>query len=229
MEYRRVLFRSKDRGERPQEQKTPQAETAGAEGTNATKAKPINLGVTVVTAQHREQQLQDVPLSVSVVTDKEIEARGATSLGDLQYSVPGLSTVSYGTGPRYVQIRGVSSYVGAPTVGVYLDEMPIVSDVLGDALDVRMLDMKRVEVLRGPQATLYGQDSMGGTIRYITADPNLDAFGGSLGVTYGGVQDGGASYKADGVLNIPVITDRLGVRLVGGYQKNGGFIDNATT
>src|SRR5699024_7741332 len=107
--------------------------------------------------------------------------------------------------------------------------MPIASDVLGDALDIRLLDMQRVEVLRGPQATLYGQNSMGGTIRYITADPDLNTFGGSLDTRYGVVQDGAASYEADGVLNLPIVTDRLGIRLVGGYEKNGGFIDNATT
>lgn len=211
---------------------TPSAQAPKAterQGSSSTQAEPTTLGVIVVTAQHREQQLRDVPLSVSVVPNSEIESRGATSLGDLQYSIPGLSIVGYGSGPQYIQLRGVSSTVGAPTVGVYLDQMPITSDVQGGALDVRLLDMKRVEVLRGPQATLYGQDSMGGTIRYITADPDLNAFSGSMEAEYGSVTDGGASYQATGVLNLPIVKDRFGARVVAGYQKLGGFIDDSTT
>jgi outer membrane receptor protein involved in Fe transport len=183
----------------------------------------------VVTAQRFEQRLQDVPLSVSALTGEELQARGVSQLSDLQYSVPGLSSFDYGPGVEYIQIRGVSNSLGAPTVGVYLDEMPVTFDTQGTGLDIRLLDMERVEVLRGPQATLYGEGAMGGTIRYIAASPDLGRIGGSLDVEYSGTEDGASGYQASGVLNLPIVTDRLGVRVVAGYEKVGGYIDNVVT
>jgi iron complex outermembrane receptor protein len=128
----------------------------------------------VVTAQKREQRLQDVPMSITAVTGEEIARRGANSLLDLQYSVPGLSTVEYGPGQERVQMRGVSNVLGLPTVGRYLDEMPVNIDLQGLGLDLRFVDLERVEVLRGPQGTLYGEGSMGGTIPLHHQEPRPD-------------------------------------------------------
>lgn len=187
------------------------------------------LGEIIVTAQRYEQRLQDVPLSVSVVGREEIAARGASELKDLQYSVPGLSTYEFGPGRQTVQLRGVSNSIGSSTIGIYLDETPLALDQQGDAFNVRLLDMDRIEVLRGPQATLYGQGSMGGTIRYIPAAPRLDATGGAFVGEYSQTEDGDEGYKTVGVLNLPLVTGRLGVRLVAGYEKGGGFIDSLST
>jgi outer membrane receptor protein involved in Fe transport len=188
-----------------------------------------NVSEVVVTAQKTAQRLQDVPLSVSAVTSKEIERRDITRLEDMQFSIPGLSSFEYGPGREFIQIRGIASTLSAPTIGNFVDEMPITGDTVGSTVDVRLYDMERVEVLRGPQGTLYGEGSMGGTIRYITADPRLDAFSGRIEGELGSVTDGGTSYKADGMVNIPIVTDKLGLRLVAGYSRDGGWIDNAST
>ena len=189
-------------------------------------AQPADI---IVTAQRYEQRLQDVPLSISAIGAEELSARGTTDLKDLQYSVPGLSTFEYGVSRQFVQLRGMATTIGSSTVGVYLDETPLGLDAQGDPMNVRLYDMERVEVLRGPQATLYGQGSMGGTIRYIPAAPRLDAVEGSFEGEYSSTRHGDSNYKAVGALNLPIATDKLGVRLVAGYERIGGFIDNVAT
>ncbi len=188
----------------------------------------------IVTAQRRSERLQDAPLSVSVATGAEIDARNVTSLEGLQFSIPGLSIGTTAPGQDVIQIGGVSNANGSATVGVYLDEMALEGNrtqigSAGTIADVRLIDMARIEVLRGPQGTLYGQGSMGGTIRYITASPNLRAFSGAAEGEIGWVDGGGQSYNVNGVLNLPVVEDQLGVRLVAGYERNGGWIDNTAT
>jgi len=186
-------------------------------------------GDIIVTAQKREQRLLDVPLAISAVTGEEIARRGAASLQDLQYSIPGLSIVGQGPGQQRIQIRGVANSNGLPTFGQYIDEMPISIDDQTQALDLRLIDMKQVEVLRGPQGTLYGEGSMGGTIRYLTADPDLNQIGGSVESQVGSVKDGNTAWRVNGVLNLPLAKDQLGVRLVAGYEHTGGWIDSTVT
>lgn len=183
----------------------------------------------IVTAQKREERLLDVPLAISAVTGEEIARRGAASLQDLQYSIPGLSIVEQGPGQQRIQIRGVANSNGLPTFGQYIDEMPISIDDQTQALDLRLIDMKQVEVLRGPQGTLYGEGSMGGTIRYLTADPDLNQIGGSVESQIGSVKGGNTAWRVNGVLNLPLAKDQLGVRLVAGYEHTGGWIDSTLT
>lgn len=186
-------------------------------------------GDIIVTAQKRDERLLDVPLAITAVTGEEIERRGVTSLRELQYAVPGLSLVEQGPGQQRIQLRGVSNSNGLPTFGQYLDEMPISIDDQTQSLDLRLIDMRQIEVLRGPQGTLYGEGSMGGTIRYLTADPDLDRIGGNFESQVGSVTDGGTAWRVNGALNLPLVTDRLGVRLVAGYEDTGGWIDSAVT
>lgn len=184
----------------------------------------------VVTAQKYAQRLQDVPLSVSAVAGDEINARGATNLEDLQYSIPDLSAFKYGPGVEFIQIRGIASDVGGPTVGQYIDEMAI-SGVNSYSLyspDVRLIDMDRIEVLRGPQGTLYGQGSIGGTVRYVTASPSLTEMSGFVEGEGGAISDGGGSYRVNGAVTLPLVQDHLGLRLAGGYERDGGWIDSTT-
>ncbi|WP_411339063.1 TonB-dependent receptor [Sphingopyxis sp. J-6] len=203
---------------------------AFAQATGAADAGPdASSGDIIVTAQRYEQRLQDVPLSISAIGADELAARGTTDLKDLQYSVPGLSTYEYGVSRQFVQLRGLATTIGSSTVGLYLDETPLGLDTQGDPFNVRLYDMERVEVLRGPQATLYGQGSMGGAIRYIPAAPRLDAVGGSFEGEYSSTRYGDSNYKAVGVLNLPIATDKLGVRLVAGYERIGGYIDNVVS
>lgn len=198
-------------------------------GTQPAVADDASSTDIIVTAQRYEQRLQDVPLSISAIGGDELAARGATDLKDLQYSVPGLSSFEYGLSRQFVQLRGVATTIGSSTVGLYLDETPLGLDTQGDPLNVRLYDMARVEVLRGPQATLYGQGSMGGTIRYIPAAPKLDTVEASFEGEYSSTRHGESNYRAVGVINLPIATDKLGLRLVAGYERIGGFIDNAVS
>ncbi|ALJ14592.1 TonB-dependent receptor [Sphingopyxis macrogoltabida] len=185
-------------------------------------------GDIIVTAQRYEQRLQDVPVSITAIGADELASRGAATLGDLQYSVPGLSLYEYGPGKQVAQLRGMANLQGASTVGIYLDETPLALDIQGDSISVRLLDMERVEVLRGPQATLYGEGSMGGTIRYIPAAPKLGQVSGSAEGEYSSTRYGGDGYKGVGVINLP-LGEKAAVRLVGGYERLAGWIDNVTT
>jgi iron complex outermembrane recepter protein len=204
--------------------------SSNSEGrASAAESSSIELEEVVVTAQKREERLMDVPMAITAVTGVELERRGASSLQDLQYSVPGLSLVQSGPGQERLQIRGVSSTNGLPTVGQYLDEMPIGIDDNTQSLDLRLIDMERVEVLRGPQGTLYGEGSMGGTIRYLTANPDVTQVGGSFEGQVGAVTDGDIAGRVNGVVNLPLVRDRVGLRVVAGYENTGGWIDSLAT
>lgn len=203
-----------------QAQAVPSADQAAATDNMVMAGNEI-----VVTAQRFEQRLQDVPISISAVTSKEIEARNSELLEDLQYSVPGLSTYGYGVGASSTQLRGVSNISGAATVGIYYDETPLTTVNAGLDPSVKLLDLARVEVLRGPQATLYGEGSMGGTIRYIPASPILDRISGSLDGEWSDTKGGANNYVLNGMINVPVVTDKVGVRVAANYEKRGGWID----
>jgi iron complex outermembrane recepter protein len=229
-----------DRFRMAQVDKGPYAAKSGSDSERATSASTASpaaapsfagaeLEEIVVTAQKREERLIDVPMAITAITGVEIERRGVSSLQDLQYSVPGLSLVQSGPGQERIQIRGVSTTNGLPTVGQYLDEMPISIDDNTQGLDLRLIDMERIEVLRGPQGTLYGEGSMGGTIRYLTANPDLTDFGGSFEAQAGAVTDGDTAWRASGVANLPVVKDRVGLRVVAGYEDTGGWIDSVVT
>lgn len=197
--------------------------------TSATSAANERDDDIVVTATKRAERILDVPIAITAITGTELERRGATSLQDVQYSVPGLSLIQQAPGQQRIQLRGVANSNGLPTFGQYLDEMPISIDDQTQSLDLRLIDMERVEVLRGPQGTLYGEGSMGGTIRYLTANPDLTRIGGSVDGQVGSVTDGNTAWRVNGVVNLPLVTDRLGVRLVAGYENTGGWIDSTVT
>ncbi len=178
-----------------------------------------------VTAQKREREILDVPASISAITGDSIQKQGVTNLTEIQGTIPSLSMVETGPGQQRVQIRGISSPQNLPTVGVYMDEMPITPEAAGSNLDVRLLDLERVEVLRGPQGTLYGESSMGGTIKYVTRDPQLDTFDLDFDSAYGSVSDGTATYRASAVVNIPVVENVFGLRIMAGGEHFPGWVD----
>jgi heterotetrameric sarcosine oxidase gamma subunit len=212
-----------------------EANSAGTDQVQTCKTV-ANLGClqeVVVTAEKRAEPLLSVPLSVTAVTSGEIEARGIASLQDMQYSVPGLVMADFGgPGEGRLQLDGIATAGGAtglPTLGIYLDEMPITANQAGAGMDIRLIDMERVEVLHGPQPTLYGEGSMGGTIHYVSAAPDLGRFGGNIDATIGTITDGAISDWIHGVLNVPLLSDKLGVRIAAGYETEGGWIDSTTT
>ncbi|WP_408591794.1 TonB-dependent receptor [Novosphingobium sp.] len=194
------------------------------DATPAAGADPLEI---IVTAQKRAQNLLDVPLSIQAVSGAQLEERGTKELNDLVESIPGASSVSRSApGFETIQIRGVASgTTGDATVGYYVDDVPYSVPNLQLAPPSRLFDLQRVEVLRGPQGTLYGQGAMGGTIRMVTASPDYDRLSGKAqieGSTLAGGQAGGA---VDAVANVPIVSGVAALRLSGGYERVGGFAD----
>ncbi|MEJ1964695.1 MAG: TonB-dependent receptor [Gammaproteobacteria bacterium] len=185
----------------------------------------------VVTATKRgEETAQSLPLSISALSGEHLAEAGATVFSEWAHSVPGLVFQDQGPGDKRYIIRGIQS-IGAPTVGVYLDNAVISGsngedDGGGKNIDIRLYDMDRIEVLRGPQGTLYGTGSLSGTIRLITKQPKLDRFEGEVGAELSDTSRGGDNYNVNGVLNIPLIDNKLAMRVVGWHVDDSGFIDN---
>ncbi|MDB6084149.1 MAG: TonB-dependent receptor, partial [Gammaproteobacteria bacterium] len=173
----------------------------------------------VVTAQKRAENLQNVPVSITTFGSEELKDRAVESFIDYATSVPNLGFGASGDGAansRTISIRGVS---GDNTTGFYLDETP-----LPDSLDPRIVDVDHIEVLRGPQGTLYGARSMGGTVRLLTNQPDTNAFSASVHTGISTTEHTTApNAVADGVVNLPVIRDTLGVRMVGFFDREAGF------
>ncbi len=186
------------------------------------------LGEIVVTAQKRSERLQDIPQSVSVVTGESIERSGARDFHDILLSIPGVSYSGSEPGQSLYNIRGISTSAANPTVGIYLDDISLVNISSGFAggADPILLDMARVEVLKGPQGTLYGGSAMGGAIKYVTNQPALDRFSASVegGTAY--TDYGGVSYDGISMVNLPLIPDVLALRLAMSYRLDSGYLDN---
>lgn len=183
----------------------------------------------VVTAQKRSETLQNVPLAVQAFTGADLEKSGTNDINKLVDLVPGASIVS-NSAPGFgtIQIRGVSAgTVGDATTGYYVDDVIFSIPNLQLAPPSGLFDLERTEVLRGPQGTLYGNGSMGGLVRLITAAPDTNTFSvrgqGDVSFTEGG----GTNYGGDGVLNVPLKSDVAGLRVSGGYHFTSGFAEAA--
>lgn len=187
----------------------------------------------VVTAQKREEKLKDIPLSISAVSSDYLEKRGIKDIVELANAVPSLSVYPVSPGQNLLSIRGISTFRGdSALVGTYLDEAPLSGGIrIGDGagLAVQALDLARVEVLKGPQGTLFGEGAIGGVVRYITASPELSEFSGNIKGTYFSTRHGAESGEISGMLNVPIVSDVLGIRAAATYQKHGGWINNIST
>lgn len=185
----------------------------------------------VVTATKRgEATAQSIPISITALSGDHLTEAGATTFADWSRGVPGLVFQDQGPGDKRYIIRGVQS-IGAPTVGVYLDNAVISGsnaedDGGGKNVDIRLHDIERIEVLRGPQGTLYGAGSLSGTIRLITKQPKFDRLEGEVNAEQSDTARGGANYNFDAVVNLPIVEDKLALRAVGWYVNDSGFIDN---
>ncbi|MBL8268923.1 TonB-dependent receptor [Steroidobacter sp.] len=177
-----------------------------------------------VTAQKREQRLIEVPVSITAISGTDLEQRGISSAQDLSFAVPGLTMHEDGPGQNVIFMRGMSNLYGSDAlVGVYLDEAPLTIGI--EQLDSRVLDLERVEVLKGPQGTLYGQGSVAGVIRFITKKPELDAFSGRVEASQSFIDGGDSKEAFTGVVNLPLITDKFAVRLAATLEQGGGWQD----
>lgn len=193
-------------------------------------AVSLMLEEVIVTAQKREQNLQDVPIAVTVFNSKKIEELGIESFVDYALMMPNVSFKSFGApGGATIYMRGASdggdgnASGSTPSVGLYLDEQPVTS--IGSNLDVHIYDIERIEALGGPQATLFGASSQAGTLRIITNKPDSSAFAAGFDIGGGGTSGGDANYSLEAFLNQP-LGERAALRLVGWYIEEGGWIDN---
>ncbi|HEX4674226.1 MAG TPA: Plug domain-containing protein, partial [Steroidobacteraceae bacterium] len=162
------------------------------------------LAEVVVTAQKREENLREVPQSISVVSAAQLAEQHIESYADLATAVPGLSYSSLGgPGLSNLEIRGVSSTVGESTVSIYLDDAPITTrnnSFYAGQPEPQLFDLARTEVLRGPQGTLYGASAMGGTIKLVSNGVDLERFSGQVFQDLSGTKNGGLNYVSRGIL-----------------------------
>jgi iron complex outermembrane recepter protein len=187
----------------------------------------FELEVVVVTARKREEVLQDVPISIEAISGTALSQQGIKDTSQLVGRVAGLTIQDGGPGYRTIYVRGVASERGnAATTGFYLDEAPVPpGGVVQAMIEPLVFDVERVEVLRGPQGTVFGGSSMGGTIRVISKRPSLTEFGGTASVDLSTTSDGGTNYQVGGALNLPIVSDKFAMRFSAGVREQAGFID----
>jgi len=179
----------------------------------------------LVTAQKREERTIDVPMSLTVVGGQQLEERGVRSIQDISMMVPGVAMRQDGPGSLELFMRGVGNLAGAEALAsVYMDETPTTL-YLWRQLDLRSLDIERIEVLKGPQGTLYGQGAAAGTIRFITHKPVLNELQGRLEGELSSIDHGDSNEKITGIVNVPLATDKLALRIAGTGERGGGWID----
>lgn len=201
-----------------------------ATAAHAQQAAPSTGDDIVVTAQKREEKLQQVPISIAVMSGQALDRQPVGGTLEALSQVPGLSQSSTSIGnATQITIRGVAPagqfLNGSATVGYYIDSTPFGLVKSAVVPDTNAYDMERIEVLRGPQGTLYGASALNGVVRLIThdADPSKFEFKARGGVSV--TQGGAPSLRTDAAVNIPIIKDKLGVRVVGGVESLGGWID----
>jgi outer membrane receptor protein involved in Fe transport len=187
----------------------------------------------IVTATKTESSTQDIPIAVTALGEESLQQLGIRDFSDYLIHLPGVTAGGGGPGTNTIYIRGVASTTPnltasgvaglAPNVAFYLDEQPLTQP--GRNLDVYAADLNRVEVLKGPQGTLFGASSQAGTVRLITNKPDPSEFAGSLRMGTAHTEEGDPSYNVEGMLNIPV-SDDIALRGVVYVDRQGGYIDN---
>ncbi len=195
-----------------------QAPPAGGTSGPASSEK---LEEVVVTAMKRAADLQSVPLSITTLSAVQLEAKGVEQFFDYGTAIPNLS---FGIGAsdgnlsgRGIALRGIE---GSNTTGFYIDDTPVL-----ETLDPHIVDIARIEVLRGPQGTLYGADSMGGTVRLLTEQPSFNALAGQVHVLGSGTDHGSFNQVVEGIVNVPLVPDALALRASAFYDFDDGYFD----
>lgn len=185
----------------------------------------------IVTAQKREERLQDVPISISVMSGEKFEHSSIEGIADALRRIPGVDAgPSIVGGATQLNVRGVGTdfgvFSGSSPVAYYVDSVPFGLVKSAVVPDSSAYDLERVEVLRGPQGTLYGATALNGAVRVLTHDADLDRFEFKARTGFSGTEEGEPSYGGDVAVNIPIIEDKLAVRLIAGHQFLGGWIDS---
>ena len=184
----------------------------------------------VVTAEKRDTTVRETPMGITVITSKDLKAINGDAFADIAPLIPGLSYTDSGPGNKRYALRGLQS-AGEPEVALYYDEIPV-SGLPGGSLDtgdsqpdLKLFDIDRVEVLRGPQGTLYGNGSMGGAIRILSNRPVLGSFQGSSQASVAATNGGDASKRFESMINVP-LGAYVAVRVAGYVRREGGWIDD---
>lgn len=215
---------------------TPQGPAMAQSASPQAAEKPDDNGLAdiIVTATRRKEKLQDVPVSVQALGAEQLAQKGITNLSQLLTELPQVHTGGRGPGQNVVTIRGLSlAQIGLqgsalagpdPNVAIYLDDASVAMP--GRNLDVYVTDLERVEVLEGPQGTLFGASAEGGAIRYITNKPNLSKMQAGISLNAATTPGHEFSESVNAYVNIPIIEDKLAVRATAFYDRQGGYIDN---
>ena len=190
-------------------------------------------GEIVVTAQKRVQNVQDVPISIAVVSGEALQEQGAASLVDYAGFVPGMNVSNSGTpGQTTITLRGVAPLNSGQTVGIYLDDAPVGSSAIYNragafTIDLMPYDLQRIEVLKGPQGTLYGASSIGGLVKYVTVQPDTNRFSVKAGVEGFAIKGGdGLGWGAQAMVNVPIVQDKLAVSGSFAWRSTPGWVDS---
>ena len=203
-------------------------------GTPSDVHDSTSLQEIVVTAQKRTEDLKDVPVGITVVSADSLLRNNETSLQDFYASVPGLSINDAGTGGRVnISMRGVSTGTLNPTVGITVDDVPIGQTVTADINSATYVpqfdpaDLQQIEVLKGPQGTLYGASSIGGVLRYVTIAPDLTSTSGRVEADGNSIApDGASGYSVRGSINLPLIPDAFAIRASAFDRQDPGFVND---
>jgi iron complex outermembrane recepter protein len=209
------------------------AASSRASGADGAADQSAGLEEIVVSAQRVEQSVDKVPISITALSQKTMDDLHIEKLADLASYVPGLYVTpanANGQDISNVAIRGIYSYQNAPTTQFYIDETPIAIRQLPIGVNSMspqpmIFDLDRVEVLRGPQGTLFGASAMGGAIRFITPQPSLNDSSGFVKADVGDTDGGSPSYEVGAAYGAPIVQGTLGFRMSAWYQSTGGFID----
>ena len=221
-----------DFSEWPVQKKNALAVAIGAavagQGTAVAQDAAQGLEEMIVTAEKRDENLQDTAFSIQAFSEEDLRRQASQSFADYVKFMPSVSHVSTVSGQTKIIFRGVSdsadSFIADSSSAIYLDEQPLTQ--FGIAVDPRMVDIERIEVLSGPQGTLFGDSSQSGTLRIITNKPDPTRFESMVDVSLRTGSDSDESYDVSGMVNLPLIEDKFAVRLVGYSAHDGGYIDN---
>ncbi|MDE1924242.1 MAG: TonB-dependent receptor, partial [Gammaproteobacteria bacterium] len=207
----------------------PDASAAAGSGTDA-------LQQIVVTAERRTERLMDVPMSIAAFGRQALEKQQLHNIDDLTRVAPGINFLrngnsvsgNYNDEGSDIAIRGIDSTAGAATTGIYVDDTPIQTRHLNFGTVnpfPSLFDLQRVEVLKGPQGTLFGAGSEGGTIRFITPEPGLHSYSGFARAELGQIDGGSQNYEAGAAFGGPIIDGKLGFRVSASYRRDGGWVN----
>jgi iron complex outermembrane recepter protein len=210
---------------------TPSLAADPSESDNTNRLQPTaDLQEVVVTAEKRDSTVQKTPISLTAITGADLQSQGITDLVEVAQQVPGVSFKTSGPGQTELEMRGLTSTGGeSPTVGFYLDETSLTPPAMAQngkvVIDPSLFDLNRVEILRGPQGTLYGAGSMGGTVKLVTNQPDLQHFDVNAQGVFSDTDGGGFNHTENAMVNLPLAPGIAALRIVGTNENISGWID----